>query len=433
MPAVLFQGARLVDPAVGQDGVADVLVEDSLVADVRAGGGLSTSGETLDCGGLVVAPGLVDLHTHLREPGHEDAETVETGSRAAALGGYTAVCAMPNTDPVADHLAVVLEVAARGEKAGLCQVVPAGAITRGLEGESLVEMGELSEAGVRLFTDDHNCVQSARVMRLALEYARAFDVVISQHAQEATLTEGWQMHEGHFSALLGLRGAPSEAESIVVARDLALARLTGGRLHVTHVSASQTVELLDEARARGTQVTADVTPHHLALADEDLQSYGTDLKVNPPLRSSEDRDALRRGLAAGVLDAVATDHAPHTVEDKEVEFDAARPGTIGLETALAVVLTELVEPGTLGLLDAMARLSMTPARILHLHDQGGPVEAGRQAHLVAFDPEAEWTAGAQPFASKGRNSAFRARRLRGRVVHTMYRGKLTVRDGEPVR
>jgi dihydroorotase len=432
MAGIVLRGARVIDPASGHDGIVDVLVEDSLVAEV--GTNLTRRGVTvLDCEGLVIAPGLVDLHAHLREPGREDAETVETGSRAAALGGYTAICAMPNTDPVADHVAIVLEVAARGEKAALCDVVPAAAITRGLQGETLVEMGELADAGVRLFTDDHNCVQSARVMRLALEYARTFDVVISQHAQEATLTEGWQMHEGHYSALLGLRGAPSEAESIVVGRDLALARLSGGRLHVTHVSATESVDLLRDAKARGLRVSADVTPHHLSFCDEDLQGYETNRKVNPPLRSAEDRQALRDGLREGVIDAVGTDHAPHAQEDKEVEFDQSRPGSVGLETALAVILTELVEPGILDLSTAIERLSTSPARILGLAEHGGPVEAGRSANLVVFDPSAEWTVGERPFASKGRNSAFLGRRLRGRVVHTLLRGELTVKDGEASR
>jgi dihydroorotase len=432
MGGVLFRGARLLDPAAGHDDTADVLVEDSLVAQIgsRLDAGRA---EVLDCDGLVVAPGLVDLHAHLREPGREDAETVESGSRAAALGGYTAVCAMPNTDPVADHLAVVLEVVARGDKAGLCEVVPAGAITKGLEGETLVEMGELAEAGVRLFTDDGECVQSARVMRLAFEYARTFDVVISQHAQEATLSEGWQMHEGHYSALLGLRGAPAEAESTVVGRDLALARLTGGRLHVTHVSAAQTVALLRGAKGQGLRVTADVTPHHLTFCDEDLQGYETNLKVNPPLRSAEDRETLRGGLGTGAIDAVATDHAPHSVEDKEVEFDQARPGTIGLETALAAVITELVEPGLLSLASAIDRMSTAPARILGLADQGGPIEPGRTANLVAFDPTAGWTVGERTFASRSRNSGFLGRGLRGRVMHTMFRGEMVVREGEAAR
>jgi dihydroorotase len=294
-------------------------------------------------------------------------------------------------------------------------------------------MAELYECGVRLFTDDGHCVESSRVMRLALEYATQFDVVISQHAQDGALSEGWQMHEGHYSALLGLTGVPAEAEEVVVARDLALARLTGGRLHLTHLSAARSVDHVAEAKARGVRVTADVTPHHLALLDEDLVSYDTNLRVNPPLRSGEHREALRAGLAAGTIDAVATDHAPHAPEEKEREFDQAPPGTTGLETALAVVLSELVSPGHLSLLDAVDRLSTTPARILGLPDQGGPIAAGAAANLVAFDTAAEWTVGERPFHSMGANSAFLGRPLTGRVLHTMLRGAFTIRDGEPVR
>jgi dihydroorotase len=426
---ILFRGARLVDPASGHDGVTDVLVEDEEVTAVGPGG--HAGAEVLECGGLVMAPGLVDLHAHLREPGYEHKETVETGSRAAAAGGFTALCAMPNTDPVADNAAVVMEVRNLAEKAGLCDVHPAGAITRGLAGESLTDIAEMAQAGVRLFTDDHNCVQSSRVMRLALEYARAFDVVVAQHAQDAALTEGWQMHEGHYSALLGLAGAPSEAESIVVARDLALARLTGGRLHLTHVSAEESVDLIGGGKERGTRVTADVTPHHLALVDEDLIGYDTELKVNPPLRAPDDREALRAGLRDGVLDAVATDHAPHAAEDKDQEFDQSPPGTIGLETALAVILTHLVEPGLVSLPTAIDRMSLRPAAILGLADQGGPVLPGRLANLVVFDPAAEWIVGDRPFHSMARNSAFTGRPLRGRVVHTVLRGSFTYRDGRP--
>lgn len=429
MPSrVLFGGVRLVDPASGHDGVTDVLVEDEEV--MAVGPGDRDGAEVLDCHGLVMAPGLVDLHAHLREPGYEHKETVETGSRAAAAGGFTALCAMPNTDPVADNAAVVMEVRNLAEKAGLCDVHPAGAITRGLAGESLTDIAEMAQAGVRLFTDDHNCVQSSRVMRLALEYARAFDVVVSQHAQDAALTEGWQMHEGHYSALLGLAGAPSEAESIVVARDLALARLTGGRLHLTHVSAGESVDLIGGARERGTRVTADVTPHHLALVDEDLIGYDTALKVNPPLRAPDDREALRAGLRDGVLDAVATDHAPHAAEDKDQEFDQAPPGTIGLETALAVILTHVVDPGLVSLPMAIDRMSVRPAAILGLADHGGPVLPGRPANLVVFDPTAGWTVGERPLHSMARNSAFAGRPLRGRVVHTVLRGSFTYRDGE---
>jgi dihydroorotase len=428
---VLLRGVRLVDPASGHDGVTDVLVEDEEVAGVGPGEPAPARGDVLDCDGLVMAPGLVDLHAHLREPGFEHKETIETGSRAAAAGGFTAVCAMPNTDPVADNAAVVMEVRNLAEKAGLCDVYPAGAITRGLIGESLTDIAEMSQAGVRLFTDDHNCVQSSRVMRLALEYAKAFDVVVAQHAQDAALTEGWQMHEGHYSALLGLVGAPSEAESLVVARDLALARLAGGRLHLTHVSAAESVELIGGAKARGMRVTADVTPHHLALVDEDLIGYDTALKVNPPLRAPDDREALRVGLGEGILDAVATDHAPHSAEEKDQEFDQAPPGTIGLETALAAVLTHLVEPGLVSLPVAVDRMSVHPAAILGLADQGGPVLPGRPANLVVFDPASGWVVGEAPFHSMARNSAFAGRTLRGRVVHTLLRGAFTYRDGEP--
>jgi len=430
---VVFRGVRLVDPASGRDGVADVLVEDE---EIGAVGRRSSSGgrvEAIDCDGLVMAPGLVDLHTHLREPGFEHKETIESASRAAAAGGYTAVCAMPNTDPVADNSAVIVEVRNLAEKAGLCDVVAAGAITRGLAGDALTDIGEMAEMGVRLFTDDHNCVQSSRVMRLALEYAKAFDVIICQHAQDAALTEGWQMHEGHYSALLGLTGAPAEAESIVVGRDLALTGLTGGRLHVTHASAGQSVELIRGGKARGIRVTADATPHHLSLIDEDLLSYDTSAKVNPPLRSAEDRAALRQGLVDGALDAVATDHAPHAAEEKEQEFDRAPPGTIGLETALAAVLSELVEPGLLPLPTAVERMSTRPAALLGLEEHGGPIAPGRAANLVVFDPAAEWTVGDRAFFSMARNSAFAGRKLRGRVIHTMLRGSFTLRDGEPTR
>ena len=426
---LLLRGGRVVDPASERDETADVLIADDRIEAV--GPGLSgPRASVVDCDGLVVAPGLVDLHAHLREPGREDKETVETGSRAAAAGGFTAVCAMPNTDPVTDNAGIVSEVRALAERAGICEVFPAGALTRGLEGEALTDIGEMAEAGVRLFTDDGRCVRSSRLMRLALEYAKPFEVVVGQHAQDEELTEGWQMHEGHYSALLGLAGAPAEAEEVVVARDLMLARLTGGRLHVTHVSSGGSVELIRQAVRRGIRVTSDVTPHHLALADEDLVTYDTNLKVNPPLRSVDHRERLRAGVAEGAIDAVATDHAPHAVEDKEQEFDQAPPGTTGLETALAVVLTELVEPGTLDLARAIRRMSTTPAQILRLDDHGGPIEPGAAANLVAFDPTAEWTVEASEFRSRSRNSAFLGRTLRGRVVHTVYRGEPVVHEGK---
>jgi dihydroorotase len=427
---VLLRGARLVDPASGHDGVADVLVEDGLVAAV--GDGEATRATIVDCGGLVLAPGLVDLHAHLRQPGREDKETVETGSRAAAEGGYTAIAAMANTEPVADNVAVIQEVLALAEKAGLCEVHPVGAITTGLAGEAMSEIGEMAGAGVRLFSDDGNCIPRSRVLRMALEYARAFDVVIADHCEDASLAEGAQMHEGYTSSFLGLAGQPAETEEIMAVRDVLLARLTGGRLHLCHLSSAGSVDAVRRAKAHGVRVTAEVTPHHLSLTDEDLTDYDTNRKVNPPLRSAEDREALRAGLAEGTVDAVATDHAPHAIEDKEQEFDQAPPGTIGLETALAVVLTDLVGPGRLTLSRAIEAMSTAPGRILGASGHGGPVEPGREANLVAFDPEVDWVVEA-PFASRSRNSAFLGRTLRGRVVHTMFRGELVVQDGKAQR
>ena len=433
LPKIHFRGARVVDPLGGRDEVTDVLV---------AGGAISALGdsadpggaEIIDCTGLVLAPGLVDLHTHLREPGFEQKETIETGTRAAALGGYTAVSSMANTDPVTDHASIVAEVREKAAAAGLCDVFPVGAITRGLEGESLAELGEMVEAGVRMFSDDGNCVPDAWTMRNALIYAKAFtqEVVIADHCEDASLVERGQMHEGLNSYTLGLAGRPAEAEEIVVARDLALARATGGRLHICHVSGARAVDLIRRAKAEGVRVTAEVTPHHLAFTDDDLVTYDTNLKVNPPIRTAEDRDALCSGLADGTIDAVATDHAPHSVQDKEAEFDLSLPGTIGLETALAVVLTHLVGPGLLSMNRALESMTGAPARILGAAGHGGPIEQGGPANLVVFDPAAEWVV-EPPFASKSRNSAFIGTRLTGRVIYTMLRGELTVAEGKATR
>jgi dihydroorotase len=427
--SLILAGGRVVDPVSGTDEVRDIGLVDGLIAAEAA-----ADAQTIDCSGLVVTAGLVDLHTHLREPGFEHKETIVTGTRAAAVGGYTAVSAMANTDPVADHAGIVTEVRERAAVAGSVDVYPVGAITKGLAGASLAEIGEMVEAGVRVFSDDGNCVPTARMLRNALTYVRAFphEIVIADHCEDASLVESGQMHEGAHSYAMGLAGRPSEAEEIAVARDVAIARMTGGRLHVCHLSAARSVELIRRAKSEGVRVTAEVTPHHLVFTDDDLVTYDTNLKVHPPIRSVEDRDALREGVADGTIDAIATDHAPHAVEEKEAEFDLSPPGTIGLETALAAVLTHLVHPGVLTLARALEAMASAPARILGATGHGGPIEPGRPANLVVFDPTEAWTVEA-PFASKARNSAFLGRTLTGRVRMTLLRGELTVVDTKATR
>jgi dihydroorotase len=431
---LLLKGGRLVDPASGHDGIADVLLVGAAVAEV--GAGLDAAGaETVDCDGLVVCPGFADLHVHLREPGREDAETIETGSRAAALGGFTAVCPMPNTDPVADNAGVVEMVAARGREVGLVDVFPVGAVTLGQRGAELAELGAMAHSAARVdcFSDDGRPIREARLLRLALEYARAFDAVVADHAEDASLTDGAQMHEGAVSAMLGLAGWPAAAEEMVVARDLLLAELTGGRLHLCHLSTAGAVELVRAAKARGVRVTAEAAPHHFTLTDQAAGSYDPVFKVNPPLREKADVEAIRQGLADGTVDAIATDHAPHAREDKEVEWATAPPGMLGLETALALAVTELVEPGYLDLPTAVARLTAGPARVRRLPGHGGPVAAGAPANLTVFDPAACWTVDRSRLASRARNTPYHGRELHGRVVHTLLRGAFTVRDGRAAR
>lgn len=427
---VLIRGGRVVD-ATGSR-VADVLVEGGRIAAV--GGDLAAgmpSGVTvLDAAGCVVAPGLVDLHTHLREPGDEEAETIHTGARAAARGGYTAVIAMPNTDPPLDDAAVVAAVLARGADAA-CEVVAGGCITRGREGRALAPLGELHDLGVRIFTDDGACLSDAGVMRRAMEYARSLPgAVIAQHAEDPALCGHGSMHEGAWSARLGVPGRPAEAESVVVDRDLRLAALTGTPLHVLHVSTAQAVESIREAKAAGLAVTAEATPHHFTLTDAACAGFDPVFKVHPPLRTAADRDAVRAGLADGTLDAIATDHAPHRTEEKERPFEEAPPGMLGLETALALTLTELVEPGLLTLEQALGALSWRPAAIAGVADRhGGPVAPGGVANLCVFDPAATWEVDPTKLASRARNTPFAGRKLTGRVRHTVLAGRPTVVDG----
>ncbi len=385
--------------------------------------------EVIDADGLVALPGLVDLHTHLREPGREDAETILTGSQAAALGGYTAVLAMANTSPVTDTAEAASRVWELGREAGLVHVQPVGAVTRGLAGEELAELGLMhrSRAGVTVFSDDGKCVHDARVMRRALEYVKAFGGVVSQHSQDPALAgPAACCHEGELSGRLGLPGWPGIAEEVIVARDVMLARHTGSRVHVAHVSTAGSVEVLRWAKAQGISVTAEVTPHHLLLTTDLLAGYDPTFKVNPPLRPHEDVEALRAALADGTIDAVATDHAPHARHDKEHAFVDAAFGMVGLETALAVVRTAMPD---LSWADVARVMSTTPARIAGLADQGRTLAAGAPAHVVLVEPDAEVTVDRDASASLSRNNPWHGRRLTSRVVHTVYGGRVTVRDG----
>jgi dihydroorotase len=376
-----------------------------------------------------VAPGLVDLHTHLREPGREEAETVLTGSRAAARGGFTAVVAMPNTDPAMDSAAVVRQVQGLATGA-LCDVYPSAAITVGRKGEALAPMAELADLGVRIFTDDGDGVQDARLMRRAMEYATGLsaDVVLAQHCEVDALADGGHMNEGSWSSRLGVPGVPAEAEDLMVARDIVLARLAGAPVHFQHLSTVGSVELVRQAKADGLAVTAEACPHHFTLTDESVAGYDPIFKVNPPLRTPEDVVAVRAGLADGTFDAIATDHAPHPREAKELPFDQAPPGMVGLETALALALTEL----EIDLETVLGLLSWRPARIGRLTaEHGGPVAPDRPAHLCVIDPDQEWTVDPSDTASRSNNNPYGGRRVRGRVRHTVLRGESVVIDGEP--
>ena len=429
MTSYLLTGGRVADPVSGTDAVADVSIADGKISSV--GGKSGAADETIDCAGLVIIPGLVDMHTHLREPGREDEETIASGSAAAAAGGFTAICAMPNTDPVADSASVVEMVWAAGREAGLVEVVPAGALSKGLEGKEMSDIGEMarSMATVKLFTDDGKGVQDALFVRRTMEYLMAFDGIYAEHCEDAALAEGGQMHEGDRSMSLGLRGIPAEAEELMAARDIALARLTGCRLHLLHISTAGTVELVRRAKADGIAVTAEATPHHFSLTDAVLETYDPNAKVNPPLRTETDRQAIIKGLADGTIDSIATDHAPHADHEKDQEISYAPPGLIGLETALALTLTNLVEPGHLTLAQAVERLSVAPARILGLDGQGGPIEAGAAANLCVFDPEAAWTVDPNALESKSNNTPFAGQTLKGKVVHTFFRGRRTAAAG----
>jgi dihydroorotase len=427
LKSVLIRGGRVVD--AGGERVADVAVDDGRVAAVVPEGSDLGTDIVLDAGGCVVAPGLVDLHTHLRQPGREEAETVETGARAAALGGFTCVLAMPNTDPPIDSAGVAREVLELGRDT-CCDVRTSAAITVGRQGAQLTPMAELAALGVRFFTDDGNGVQDGRLMRRALEYAQGLGVTLAQHCEDDVLAAGGAMHEGAWSSRLGIPGQPAEAEELMVMRDIALVRLTDGRVHFQHLSTRRSVDLVAAAKAEGLAVTCEATPHHLTLTDACCVSYDPVFKVNPPLRTEDDGAAVRRGLADGTIDCIATDHAPHAPEEKEQPFEQAPPGMLGLETALAVALTKLDLP--IG--DVLALLSWHPAALLGVGDRhGGPIEPGRPANLCVVDPAATWTVDPAMLASRSRNTAYAGMTLTGRVRHTLLAGEPVVVDGEAQR
>lgn len=423
MPELVIRGGTLLDRHGRR--TADVLIaDDGTVAAVgeRLGGAIE-----IDATDRIVTPGFVDLHTHLREPGREEAETVESGSRSAVAGGYTCVLAMPNTTPTIDCASVVRDVQELGRRA-LCDVEVSAAITVDRAGERLAPMAELAELGVRWFTDDGTGVQDDHLMRRAMEYSLPLDVVLAQHAENSALSAGGVMHEGAVSSRLGLPGQPAEAEELMVMRDIALARLTGARVHVMHVSTAGSVAMIRAARGGGIPVTAEVTPHHLALTDECCADYDAVFKVHPPLRPDGDVGACRVGLVDGTLDCIATDHAPHTPETKDLPFDEAPPGMIGLETAFAVAWSELDLPLEV-LLD---RLSWTPARLLGVADHG-VIEVGRRANLTVLDTEATWTVDPMEAISRSRNTPFAGRELRGQIIHTIADGELVLHDGQATR
>ncbi len=447
---IVINGGRIIDPGSGLDAILDLFIEDGKIVrigkDVRGarcevrgaeppearkgkGSKATKNAESainadrvMDATGLVVCPGLIDMHVHLRQPGREDKETIATGTLAAARGGFTAICCMPNTDPVNDTRSVTEFILDTAKREGAVQVYPVGAITKGLKGEELAEIGELFEAGCVALSDDGRPVMNSELMRRAMEYATMFDLPIIPHSEDLHLSGSGVVHEGLVATELGLRGIPSASEASMVARDLLLAELTGARLHIAHVSAAESVRVIREAKARGIRVSCEVTPHHFTLTEDAVRGFDTNAKMTPPLRSEADRQALLEGLRDGTIDVIATDHAPHTAQEKEQEFDLAPFGVIGLETALGLTLNTLVAPGILSLSQAIAKVTSEPARILKL--QKGRIAEGADADLTILDPNREWSVDASGFASKSRNTPFHGWRLKGGMVATLVAGKV---------
>ena len=420
--ALLIRNGRVVDPADGVDAVADVLIEGGTIKAVGPKVAAPERVETIDATGKIVCPGFIDIHVHLREPGYEYKETVATGTRAAAAGGFTAVCCMANTNPVNDNGAVTDYILAKAKVEGVVRVYPIGAVTRGLRGEELAELAELAESGCVAFSDDGRCVMNAGLYRRAMEYTLPFGAPLISHAEDSSLSRGASMNEGVVSTETGLPGQPAAAEDVMVARDILLAELTGARVHIAHVSTAGAVRLIRDAKARGLQVTAEVTPHHLVLTEDAVRTWDPNTKMAPPLRTKRDVEALLEALADGTIDCIATDHAPHALSEKEGEFDRAAFGIVGLETAIAVLLDRLVRPGLLPLSTLIARLSRDPARLLNL--PGGNLAAGAPADVTILDPDAETVVDPLRFRSRSRNTPFGGWTLRGAPWMTLVGGSV---------
>jgi len=430
MKPLLIQGGQIIDPSQGLDASGSLLISDGKISWLGKGEEAPPQSgyEILDAKGLVVCPGFIDLHCHLRQPGDEEKETIATGTRAAARGGFTTVCCMPNTSPPLDNQTAIEFIKSKAATEGTVRVLPIGCISKGRKGTELAEMGELASAGVIAFSDDGEPVPSSYLMRQALDYSRAFDLPVIDHCEDKALTEGGQMNEGVISTKLGLRGMPSAAEEIAIARDLALAELTGGRLHIAHVTSEGSVELIRRAKEKGINISTEVTPHHLTLTEERVLDYDTNAKVNPPLRTKRDIKALIQGLNDNTLDIIATDHAPHTEADKLCEFDLAPFGISGFETALGSLMS-LVHSGKLELVTLITKLTHEPAKIIgNKYDKLGTLAIGTPADITIFDPNREWVVEPKDFASKGKNTPLAGERLKGRVMATIYGGNLVYKD-----
>lgn len=439
---LLIRNGRIIDPYNNQEKVADILINDGKIVDIETGIGSNVfATRVIDAAGKLVAPGLIDMHVHLREPGQEEKETIATGTRAAAAGGFTTIACMPNTQPVIDNKSLIEFILAKSKQDGVVRVLPIGAISKGLKGEELAEIGQMIKAGAVAISDDGRSIQNAVLMKRALEYIQQFNIPIISHCEDTTLAAGGCMHEGYYSTILGLPGIPSAAEDVMVARDIILAETAGARIHIAHVSTRQSVELVRQAKKRGIHVTCEATPHHFTLTDKAVcgiynrnlsthaetqgiqeNGFNTNTKMNPPLRDKDDVEAIRQGLSDGTIDVIATDHAPHTMTEKEQEYGRAPFGIIGLETSLGLVLTKLVDDGILTIADALAKMTINPARILGLETSG--IVPNARADMTIIDPEIEWVVDVNAFASKARNCPFHEWKLKGKAVMTIVNGRI---------